>query len=93
MAPLPWQRGTLHALPMPVKLVIISSRQISAQQKILYLPTAIHPAPAMTVTKLHHPVREPAHTVDIVPALAEGPSSTEASFLRQAVSLFVMETK
>jgi len=30
-----------------------------------------HPAPGTTIAKLHHPIREPARTVDMVPALAE----------------------
>ena len=31
----------------------------------------VHLTPGSTMAKLHHPVQEPARTVDIVPALAE----------------------
>ena len=52
-----------------------------------------HPTPASNVDKLHHPIRGPACTVDMVPALADQSLLSGGNSPRQNIFQFVMVRK
>ena len=59
-----------HKQPMLAKLETCTSKRINFPPRFFSVADGHH-TPASNVAKLHRPVREPACTVDIVPALAD----------------------